>query len=61
MGIDHSNPYIHSTTVLCDKEVIGKLGCMYHLCSLCGPSTITGLDKWTELMDSTDGLDWWTH
>ena len=20
MGIDHSNPYIHSTTVLCDKE-----------------------------------------
>ena len=20
MGIDHSNPYIHSTTVLCDSE-----------------------------------------
>ena len=20
MGIDHSNPYIHSTTVLCDKR-----------------------------------------
>ena len=22
MGIDHSNPYIHSTTVLCDMIVI---------------------------------------
>ena len=21
MGIDHSNPYIHSTTVLCDTEL----------------------------------------
>ena len=21
MGIDHSNPYIHSTTVLCDKKM----------------------------------------
>ena len=22
MGIDHSNPYIHSTTVLCDIVII---------------------------------------
>ena len=22
MGIDHSNPYIHSTTVLCDTQVV---------------------------------------
>ena len=22
MGIDHSNPYIHSTTVLCDYSVL---------------------------------------
>ena len=21
MGIDHSNPYIHNTTVLCDKKM----------------------------------------
>ena len=21
MGIDHSNPYIHSTTVLCDNTI----------------------------------------
>ena len=25
MGIDHSNPYIHSTTVLCDRENIEKV------------------------------------
>ena len=23
MGIDHSNPYIHSTTVLCDRDCYG--------------------------------------
>ena len=24
------------------------------------PSTITGLDWWTGLVDWTSGLDWWT-
>ena len=26
MGIDHSNPYIHSTTVLCDYYAYNKSG-----------------------------------
>ena len=26
MGIDHSNPYIHSTTVLCDKKKMKNMG-----------------------------------
>ena len=25
MGIDHSNPYIHSTTVLCDRACKGQV------------------------------------
>ena len=28
MGIDHSNPYIHSTTVLCDNIIITHIFCL---------------------------------
>ena len=31
MGIDHSNPYIHSTTVLCDRTVMNYNGVFYWL------------------------------
>ena len=33
---------------------------MDFLNSLDRPSTITGLDWWTGLVDWTGGLDWWT-
>ena len=34
MGIDHSNPYIHSTTVLCDSDMYTTNPCMciIHVC-----------------------------
>ena len=39
MGIDHSNPYIHSTTVLCDKDILTtKYG--KELIDLCIPSEL---------------------
>ena len=37
MGIDHSNPYIHSTTVLCDIRFSGMRcvqNCMYTILSV---------------------------
>ena len=36
MGIDHSNPYIHSTTVLCDKLIRNRACVICH--ALANPS-----------------------
>ena len=33
MGIDHSNPYIHSTTVLCDNMNLPEIFQFVYLCS----------------------------
>ena len=61
MGIDHSNPYIHSTTVLCDIFYFYAVGCAGNVTTLIGtpPATAT-IDPclvYTTSSALTTGLD----
>ena len=59
MGIDHSNPYIHSTTVLCDRAIF-TIDCFYIYlvlnlmfeCLVC--SAVTNLTSSGELIKCVD-------
>ena len=53
MGIDHSNPYIHSITVLCDIGItyvhVYIYMCMYDLCMQARPRPVATLDMLLKL------------